>query len=171
MMALAEMAELTLALSPDGKPAGRVFDLLKEVLGLMAAGGCSRSFALLYKARLLAIKGYAPALSGCARCGREALRYVQSQGGVICPGCRRILRIGAGEGVRLSAGSVKLYGAFLSWELPRTPRIRASAALLDELSNVVDSHIEHVLSRPLRTRETKPSARNLTKVDGRHAMG
>lgn len=158
MMALSETAELTLAMSPEGKPAERVFDLLRGVLGLMAAGGCDRVFALLYKARLLAVKGYAPALSGCARCGREALRYVQSQGGVICGNCGKILRVGADEGIRLSSGSVKLYGALLGWKLERTPRIRASKAMLDELSGVVDSHIEHILTRPLRTRETKAKA-------------
>jgi hypothetical protein len=56
--------------------------------------------------------------------------------------------------VRLSPGSVKLYGAMSRWSLSKVPRIRASKKMLFELSEVLDLHIEHTLSSPLKTRGT-----------------
>jgi DNA repair protein RecO (recombination protein O) len=150
---LSEIAELTLALMPEGKANEKVFALFKEALMLME-GDCSRIFSLLYKIRLLELKGYAPALDGCARCGSAAQRFFGSQGSVICDKCAGKAGPEGGGGIKLSPGSIKLYAAMGRWELSRVPRIKASDAMLSELSGVLDSHIEHTLTKPLKTKGT-----------------
>ncbi len=146
-----EMVELTMGLLPVGKPSQEAFDLLREMLARMERE-CSALNSLIYKIRLLVLKGYAPRLSGCGRCGASALRFFVSQGAVLCERCTGGLERSGAKVVRVSPGSVRLYDSLGSWELDKTARIKPSEALLAEVRDLLDAHVEYILSGPLRSR-------------------
>jgi DNA repair protein RecO (recombination protein O) len=147
-----EMAEATLGLMPPKKVSADVFALMLDMLGRMEAD-CNALNALLFKIRLLLLKGYAPRLGGCARCGGTSTRFYVSQGAVICEQCRPGVDKGRGGIIGISAGSVKLYESLSTWDLEKTSRIKPSEAILSEVKGLVDAHLEYILSRPLRSRE------------------
>ena len=147
-----EMAEATLGLLAQGKRAEEAFVLLRAMLGRMEAD-CSPVNALIYKLRLLALKGYAPRLSGCARCGAVAIRFYVSQGAVVCDKCASGMDKGRGRIITISPGSIKLYESLLGWELEKTSRIKPQRALLAEIQGFVDAHLEYLMARPLKSRE------------------
>jgi hypothetical protein len=51
----------------------------------------------------------------------------------------------------VTAGSVRLFDTLRTWELEKLGRIKPSTAMLDELTLLIDAHVEHTTSRPLRT--------------------
>lgn len=145
-----EMVELTMGLLPPGKPVPKAFALLKEMLAQMEAD-CTALGALVYKIRLLELKGYSPRLSGCGRCDSDAARFYPSQGSVICDKCAGSMpRKGS---IEISPGSLRLYESLSTWELDKTARIKPSEALLAEVRGLLDAHLEYILTGPLRSRE------------------
>jgi DNA repair protein RecO (recombination protein O) len=152
-MMLSELAELTIGLMPEGKANAEVYALLKDALQLMEGECCQRN-QLLYKIRLLKLKGYAPGLKGCGRCGREASDFYPSQGTMLCGRCARGMQGGGGGPlpIRLSPGGVRLHECLGGWELEKVKRIKATEAMLGELAAVLDAHIGYILSRPLRSK-------------------
>ncbi|MDH5767906.1 MAG: DNA repair protein RecO C-terminal domain-containing protein, partial [Nitrospirota bacterium] len=54
---------------------------------------------------------------------------------------------------RLSPGAVKLHKDLLTWDITKINRIRPSDMLLSELSHIIDMHIHHILTKPLKSRE------------------
>ena len=115
-LALAQyFCELALSLCPSDAPAEDHLRLLLGGLHFLAAG---EKDPLLIKAvvegRLLCLEGYAPDLTGCARCGREEapLYFSPSAGTLFCGD-----HVTAGDAVEVSAGVVAalrhlLYGPF-----------------------------------------------------------
>lgn len=151
MVALSELAELTLALMPESKPNEPVFRLMESVLDRMDAAPDMGLYPLAYKVRFLELKGYAPSLGACGICGaREARDFYPSLGTMVCRDCK-----GRAEGayVRISPGSVRVYEAIAGWELAKLPRLRASAGLMAEVRAMLEAHLGHVLTRPLRSRD------------------
>ncbi|MGH3795199.1 MAG: DNA repair protein RecO [Pseudonocardiaceae bacterium] len=75
----------------EGEPALRLYLLVVGALRALAEG---RREALLvldaFLIRAMATAGWAPALSGCARCGAPGPHrsFSVPAGGVVCPGCR-----------------------------------------------------------------------------------
>ncbi|MCC5575933.1 DNA repair protein RecO [Microtetraspora sp. AC03309] len=74
----------------EKEPALRQFLLLVGGLRTLVEGEHEARLVLdAYFLRSLAVAGYAPALSECARCGAEAVRaFAIVAGGVVCGGCR-----------------------------------------------------------------------------------
>ncbi|MFF4773618.1 DNA repair protein RecO [Microtetraspora fusca] len=74
----------------EKEPALRQFLLLVGGLRTLAEGEHEARLVLdAYFLRSLAVAGYAPALSECARCGAEAVRaFAIAAGGVVCGSCR-----------------------------------------------------------------------------------
>jgi DNA repair protein RecO (recombination protein O) len=74
----------------EKEPALRQFLLLVGGLRTLVEGGHEARLVLdAYFLRSLAVAGYAPALSECARCGAQAVRaFAIVAGGVVCGGCR-----------------------------------------------------------------------------------
>ncbi len=144
-----EMVELTMGLLPPGKPAHEVFHLLREMLARMEAE-CTALGALVFKIRLLALKGYSPRLSGCGRCDSGAVRFYASQGAVICQRCSGGM---AQRGsIEVSPGGLRLYESLSTWDLDKTARIKPSGVLLSEVGDILDAHLEYILSGPLRSK-------------------
>lgn len=149
-----EMVELTMALLPPGKVNQEAFDLLLEMLGQME-DDCSDLNALVFRIRLLALKGYAPHLGGCGLCGADADKFFASEGAVICNSCVSGLdksHTAGTQSISVSPGGLRLYESLSSWELKMTSRIKPSEKLLAEVRGLLDAHLEYILVRPLRSR-------------------
>jgi hypothetical protein len=54
--------------------------------------------------------------------------------------------------MRLSQGLIRLYESLRKWDISKTDRIKMSGMLLAELSEMLNSHIQYTLARPLKTR-------------------
>lgn len=156
MVALSSMAELTLALMPEAAPSEPAFRLMQCMLDLMDAAPDNPLYPLTYAIRLLALKGYAPALGGCAVCGAASNEFYPSMGALACRVCRR-----EGPSVRLAQGSIKLYFALAEWEPGKLTRLKASAGMQVELRAMLDAHLGHVLTRPMKTPDTIDALRKL----------
>jgi DNA repair protein RecO (recombination protein O) len=154
---LSGMIELTLHFLREGVRSPESFELLASVLRLME-GRCSALYTLLYKVRLLGLKGYLPHVGGCARCGKESSEFHIPQGSMMCAPCAPAVRHGRGEGQRLSlsAGSVRLFSALSSWDLEKTVRLKASKEMLEELEGLVAAHVQYILAKPLKTNAPAP---------------
>jgi DNA repair protein RecO (recombination protein O) len=150
---LTEMSELIMSFMPEGEVNKNIYNLLRQVMEMME-GSCGKQLSLLFKIRFLSLKGYQPRLKGCAKCGKESQKFYQSQGSVICGRCASSRVSDPREDViDISTGLIKLCDALGSWNIDMTPRIRASNKMIEEVSHVFESHIEHILSKRLRTRE------------------
>jgi DNA repair protein RecO (recombination protein O) len=147
------VAELTLGFLPEGERAPEVFHLLSRTLDLLESS-CTPLAVLAYKVRFLSLKGYLPRLGECGRCGAGTQTFYVSQGSVLCGPCassRDTARPDDHLILTLTPGSVRLFETLQTWELEKLGRIRASEAMLSELSALLDAHVEHTTSRPLRT--------------------
>lgn len=149
---ISSMLELTVNFLPEGEPNYAAFDLLLRVLGMMELD-CSDLGALVYRIRLLALAGYSPRLKGCARCGERGRRFFVSHGSIICEQCAANLSHAEKSDARpLSQGAARLYETLLTWDFSKISRVKAYRGMLRELSDMLDSHVEYTLSKPLRTR-------------------
>lgn len=150
-----EMVELTLNLLPEREPHRDIFDLLMSVLAMIESdpgSGNGPLKAILYKIRFLDMMGYGPRLNGCARCNRSGYNFYISHGSIICGACAK----GMDKPLRLSPGVIKSYEALRIWEVAKIDRIRLSRTLLTGLSDVLDTHIQYTLARPLKTLKINP---------------
>lgn len=147
---LTEMAELIMSFMIEGEVNREAYHLLRQVMEMMETD-CKRQLGLLFKLRFLALKGYQPHLRCCARCGKDSRTFHKSQGAVLCGRCASGMPRDSEDLITISTGVVSLCDALGTWEIERTPRIRASKKMVEEVSNVLEAHIEHILSRRLRT--------------------
>ncbi len=154
------LAELTMSFLPEGEHAPGAFELLLQALSLMESQ-CSAVAALAYKIRFLDLKGYLPRLDDCGRCGSESQNFYVSQGSVLCGRCATVRHTEGHDqapAMTLTPGSVRLFQTLRTWELEKLARIRASSAMLEELSGMLNSHVEHMTARPMRTSRFEQAA-------------
>lgn len=156
LVAASSMAELLIGLLPEAAPNPEAFRLLLDTLEAMDEPGAGL-YALAFRIRLLALKGYGPWTRGCIRCGAEDRQYqfYVSQGAVVCPTCAMKVNAAGhdrqhGRVIALLQGSAKMFEALATWDMSKLGRLKASAAALAELTGLLDAHIEHIISRPLR---------------------
>lgn len=109
---------------------------------------------IYYKIKFLELTGYAPKLDGCGRCGKKGYSFYISHGSILCEVCAKRMSSPAPKGPvgRLSSGTIKLYINLLAWDVTKLNRIKPSDMLLSELSDMMDMHIEYILSRPLKSK-------------------
>jgi DNA repair protein RecO (recombination protein O) len=158
---LCSMVELTCGLLPEGAGNRQSFEFLLRMMDRMASG-CSQLESLIYKVRLLRMKGYAPKLDKCTRCGAETEWFYPTLGAVACHGCAVVPNVVLPQDRKLrlpvSPGAVRLYEAILGWEIGKTARLKASHYMLEEIGAIVESHASHLLSNPLRVRDERVKA-------------
>jgi DNA repair protein RecO (recombination protein O) len=151
------MAELILTFLPEGVEAHEVYAFFLAMLGRMEAD-CSVLNALIFRIRLLDMKGYGPALTGCVRCSAGTNRFYPSQGALLCNLCAAKLRgmpsaDGAplGDALELTPGMLRLYDSLRTWPMERIGRLKAGARMVEELASLLDAHLRRLLHHPLRT--------------------
>lgn len=150
------MVELTCGLLPEGAENRPAFEFLLTMMERLA-GGCSSLDTLIYRVRFLKMKGYAPRLESCSRCGADSAWFYPCQGSVVCEACAMMPSVVLPQDRRMrlpvSQGAARLYEAIVGWNLEKTARLKASPAMLEEISAIVEAHSEHLLKRPLRIRD------------------
>jgi hypothetical protein len=54
--------------------------------------------------------------------------------------------------MRLSLGLIRLYESLRKWDISKIDRIKMTGTLLAELSEVLNSHIQYTIAKPLKTK-------------------
>ncbi len=99
-----------------------------------------------YKIKFLRFTGFAPKLDACGRCGIKGDSFYISHGSILCEMCANKVD----SSIKISPAVSRLYNALMKWEVSKINRIKPSNILLSELQNIIDAHIKHILSKPLR---------------------
>ena len=146
-----EIIELTLGLLAEREINRECFHLLITTLNRIENGRSENGEVfntILYKLRLLDMVGYGPRLEGCARCGTSGYNFYISHGSIICGTCAQ----GMDSPMRLSLGLIRLYASLRKWDISKIDRIKMTGTLLAELSEVLNSHIQYTIAKPLKTK-------------------
>lgn len=128
----------------DGEPAIQQYQLLVSALRALSERRQAPG-ALLdsYQLRALAVAGYAPSFSACARCGLEGPHrsFHAASGGMLCDGCR--LPGSSAPG----ATTVRLLAALLEGDWPVVAQAddRSSREAAGIVSAYLSWHLEHGL--------------------------
>lgn len=145
---VSEIIELTLHFIPERDANKKAYFLLLNTLHDIENNPNKNLRIIHYKIKFLELTGYAPKLDTCGRCGRDGDCFYVSEGSMLCEACA----MGMDSPVRLSSGVIKLYANLLTWDPKKIDRIRPSDTLLSELSDVIDMHIKHILTKPLMSK-------------------
>jgi DNA repair protein RecO len=157
------MIELIINFIPEREGNSRVYTLFLDTLrdiedNLLPAavqkigkGGFKNEDLVVnhYKIKFLEFVGFAPKLDACGRCGKNGYCFYLSQGSILCEACAR----GIDSPIKLSPAVLRFYSDLRTWDATKIKRIRPSAVLLSELSDIINTHIKYILSRPLKSEE------------------
>lgn len=149
---LAEVLELMIHFLPEREPNGNMFALLLRMLSKLEPGSRNDLSFLFYKIRFLGLAGYLPKLDSCGRCGSRSCgsagsRFYNSHGALICPACKS----DGTEAITISKSALKFYGSIVQWHFAGIDRVKAPELLVSEITNLIDSHMRYILSRPLKS--------------------
>lgn len=150
------LLELAAAVFPQPGPKPKVFEMLLSGMRSLARGDPPPALARKAEAAFLALGGWGPNLSTCRRCGRppgsspsvrpgRAVRFLFSEGGVVCGNCP------GGGGVNLSLGAMKTWRALQASSQAVPARVRVSEDILAELQSVIPKYLEYCIGTRLRS--------------------
>lgn len=144
----ARLANLAGAVTADGDAVPRVFQALLEGLRAIEDSGDPTLTAALYELEILRFAGYLPHLDRCNGCQERtnggAWFFSPRAGGTVCSACVRR------EPVRCPAVSPACLAFFrqaLRMELSRLPRLKPTAAVRNELYEVIELYVNCVAGR------------------------
>ena len=143
--AVARSLALALAFLQEHEPNPGKFDLLRDRLTRLSASDPTPNDLAAYELRWLALCGYAPEISRCARCGDGAdggdgWSFDFARGGFCCYSCRP-----GPESVGLSIAAHKGFESLAKGG--ETDEVSSEAA-----ARVLARYIDHLLGRPLGVR-------------------
>jgi DNA repair protein RecO (recombination protein O) len=144
---LSELLEIILICLPERDVSHNAFGFFLMALGKVASGCSNPLLFLTMKIKLLKITGFAPKLSGCARCGASGRAFHVKDGAVICDDCST----SGGNTQSLSPGAIRLYDCLTKWSLEKISRVKPNDVLIKELTSVIDSHVKYHISREKKT--------------------
>lgn len=156
---VSEVIELTLNFIPERDENKRAYSLLLNTLQAFENGlrefhkagmGIFGGADLLlnhYKIKFLGFAGFAPKLDACGRCGKSGTCFYLSHGSVLCESCAK----GTESPIRILPAVLKLYTHLFTWDPIKINRIKPSATLLSELSDIINMHVKYILSKPLKS--------------------
>ena len=171
---LSEIIELTVSFIPERDINTKAYSLLLDTLeGIetnlsefplpkknekdltrdKSGRACRELLLSHYKTKFLELVGFAPKLDVCGRCTKKGHHYYLSQGSVLCEQCAsaETVRTDIGPPVRLSPPVQRFYADLLTWDAAKIKRIKPSDTLLSELSDIINMHIQYILSKPLNS--------------------
>jgi DNA repair protein RecO (recombination protein O) len=147
------MLELVKELAPPGECNTAAFYLLAQVIELLNAGEDPVFLLRIFEIRLLSVLGYQPKLDYCLSCGKQPkwdVIFHSMKGGVLCRECM----ISSEEPLLIiSQGAVGFYYQALRMDLDKISRLKPSAGIMRELSQVFSAHIIHILGKKLKSAE------------------
>lgn len=142
--------ELVDAVSVEGVPDERGFELLVEYLSLMRSSNDPELLTYAFALRFMAQSGFKPQLELCVSC----LRPINSNpafnpvsGGLICRGC-----LGSSpEAFPIEMGTARTMRKLMELDLGLVGRVRASERCRREMREAIRSFIRHQTERELRS--------------------
>ncbi len=135
------LAALVMKLLPERETHGApdAFELLLWGLDGLEREPGSSFVPVVFKLRVLALAGYAPSLSGCARCGRQSeafnFSFYPRDGALLCGDCKK-----DAPAIKISAALKGLLGSLQAFPLEKLARIKPGEKLLSELKGFVETH-------------------------------
>jgi len=146
----AYLAELLLAVWPEGKAQPALYYLAQAAFSLLKLDDDFNRTARFFELRLLQELGWLPPLDSCAACGRSLLggRFQLSpgRGALLCLSCAD------SAGPPLSAGSVETMRRLLNAPLTKIIGIRLSAAIQGELEQALAYYLDYHLDYKSKVR-------------------
>ncbi|MBI5167733.1 MAG: DNA repair protein RecO [candidate division NC10 bacterium] len=146
------LVELLAASTSDEERNEELFHLLLQALGLLEKGHDSFPIARAYEIRLLRSIGYLPELQSCVICRvplepATPLAFSPGEGGLVCPDCQS----GRKDIYLVSTTALGFLRMALKLSLDRMGRINLPGTSREELVEVLQAYIRHLLHRDLRT--------------------
>ena len=140
------VAELLSYLTEDYDPHPALYDEAAAALDRLATSSRSREAALRFALVVLREIGQLPATDACMACGKPVAKdqtyaFWVSQGGLLCPECRR----SDYQSQKISAGTVAVIGKLSSDQPDILDRLVVSPGQQQEIQNLVMSAISHTL--------------------------
>ncbi len=151
---VSRLVELILSLTPSGAPSKQIFSFLLNALKVIESSTLTdkEHLHLILLIRTLSVMGYAPRLNGCGRCGRESLDFYPEAGAMLCSRCVGGTTHGESK-ITISVKSVRFYEHCLKWPIQRSERLRPDEATVNEISSLIDAHLDFILSKRLNSSE------------------
>jgi DNA repair protein RecO (recombination protein O) len=136
----------------EGEAHPDLYRLLAEGLDLLEDAARPAMVLQGFMLHLLRLLGYRPELTECVRCHKPvpvtANAYVSpSQGGLLCPGCWP----GSGDALPISSEALGFLRGASGSSLRVMDRITLSPLVLQEVSEVLQTFLQHVLGRRLKS--------------------
>ena len=135
--------------SEEREPTLRLYLLVVSALRALSETGRDPSLVLdAFLLRAMALAGWAPALTECARCGSPGPHsaFHVASGGLLCPQCRQAGAMGA---ARPAAATIELMAALAGGDWPIAEN--AAGAARREASGLVAALLQWHLERALRS--------------------
>jgi len=143
--------ELVAAVSEEGDPQPRLYQLLVSALRILSETDAVQPLVLAFILQVLALAGFAPELACCANCGQALgagrLKLSASRGGFVCGDCESA----GGRLVVLSRGSAAALRNFLANPLKAVEKVRLSRTMNMECFAATGALLGEILGRPLRS--------------------
>jgi len=158
---VSEIVEITLHFVPERDVNKKVYLLVLQTLqtfernlfGVECEYVPDDLLLTYYKVKFLKYLGYAPKLDACGRCGKNGYLFYVSSGSIICESCSKDVD----SPLRLSPSVVRFYTDLITWEHKKLQRLKPSGKLLSELTDIINMHIQYILSKPLKSASFKKS--------------
>jgi DNA repair protein RecO (recombination protein O) len=143
------VAELAERMTEDRHPVEGLYELTAWALDELAVDPEPRRAAAFYLGAALDWMGYAPQLTACARCGRPlaeaAHPFSAAAGGFLCPNDSD-----PAEPV-VPPAAIKVLRVIFARDLALYRRLKLSAAIMDEVDDVLADQLEYHLDKRLNS--------------------
>lgn len=149
----AYMLSVTESCTPKGQQSEELFDLLYYALSYASYGKQAPvDVALCFLARCLAVLGYTPRLTSCARCGRDlrslpGLGFDPHAGGAVCGACM------GPDSLAVSPLALEAVRRMLLLSNQDMQKVALPAQVRAELKAALNAYAEHALERKFRAAE------------------
>jgi DNA repair protein RecO (recombination protein O) len=148
-----KMAEVLLSLTPEKTQSEVLFSFFLKMLRVANRSGNDKKSTLYIASQVLMLSlfGYAPHLSGCGKCGANSLVFYPDSGTVLCKKCSNLKPEYKSRPLRITQKVIKFYSHCSEWSLSKLIRLKPGGKTLSTLSNLIDEHLNHLLSKKLVT--------------------
>ena len=145
-------AELAEAVTDEDSPNPEILSLCLNALFVAGEEGSNPALVkAAYETRLMALSGFAPAVSHCAACGRDDITapLLDIIGGTVC--CGACSQIPPGRAHRLSAGALHAIRYIIGCDAKKLFAFTVGSDTQKNLSDVAEAYLLAQLDRRFRT--------------------
>ena len=159
MAAGAQMVNLIKSIMPERDPHPTIFDTLLGGLQALEEQKDPGMCSLLFQILVLGHAGFRPQTDHCAGCNatleKSAAQFSPKSGGLVCRTCReRIVE----RCYPMSPGSLAFLQQAKRLPFPTVTRLQATGQIRQELEDVIESYVNHILGKPLPTMTRRTSS-------------